>query len=114
MIRFDIPYVDTDRTLTQAGYEVLKGQERRIDALDLGQAPFPKDAAGLGNWDRQYVAPSGTFTLPAGGTLAWCYFRRTTAGNGINAIDAGVSAGGTNILTLGAGEDLSALIWRLA
>ena len=34
MIRFDIPYVDTDRTLTQAGYEVFRGQERRIDAAE--------------------------------------------------------------------------------
>ena len=56
MIRFDIPYVDTDRTLTQAGYEVLKGQERRIDALDLGKAPLPKDAAGLGNWGPKAIA----------------------------------------------------------
>ena len=34
MIRLDTPYVDPDRTLTQAGYEVLKGQERRIDAAE--------------------------------------------------------------------------------
>lgn len=34
MIRFDIPYVEGDRTLTQAGYEVLKGQERRIDTAE--------------------------------------------------------------------------------
>jgi hypothetical protein len=34
MIRLDIPYVSPERTLTQAGYEVFSGQERRIGAAE--------------------------------------------------------------------------------
>ena len=46
MIRLDTPYVDPDRTLTQAGYEVLKGQERRIDALEAADAVEAANAPG--------------------------------------------------------------------
>lgn len=114
MIRTDVAYVGPDGRLTQAGWSEFRGQETRIAALDTGKAPRPQTASGTGNWQRQFVAASTAFVLPAGGTLAWVYFRRNNSTGAITAIDAGVSAGGTNVLTLGAGEDLNALVWRLA
>jgi hypothetical protein len=111
-------YADASTPLADADllYMVQGGNSRKtsIDGLKSVLAPLPKTAAGDGNWSLQSVAASNAFILPAGGTLAWLYFRRTTPGNTISAFDAGVSAGGTNLLTLGAGEDLRALVWRIA
>ena len=111
-------YPDASLPLNAADllYLVQGGNSRKVAASGLRSllAPLPQAAGGVGNWSRQFVAASTAFTLPAGGTLAWFYFRRNSSTGVITAIDASVSAGGTSILTLGAGEDLNALVWRLA
>ena len=110
------PDATTPLTGAETAYVIQGGSSRKTTVAELRArlAPLPTASAGTGNWSRQFVAASTSFTLPAGGTLAWMYFRRNTGTGGITAIDAGVSAGGTTILTLGAGEDLNALVWRLA
>ncbi len=87
--------------------------ESSVDMATLrGMLGFPTNSTGLGEWRRVSVASSGVFTLPAGGTWAYFYIRHSNAG-AISAINGGVAAGGTNVLTLGAGEALNSLVWRV-
>lgn len=90
MIRFDIPYVDTDRTLTQAGYEVLKGQERQIAALEASDATEATNAPGA---------------APRYACRAWVNFNGTgtvairAAGNVSSVTDLGVGNYRANFAT---------------
>ena len=90
MIRFDIPYVDIDRTLTQAGYEVLKGQDRRIDTLEAVDATEAANAPG---------------SAPRYACRAWVNFNGTgtvairAAGNVSSITDLGVGSYRVNFTT---------------
>ncbi len=55
MIRFDVVYVDADRTLTQAGYEVLRDMDRRLQAAEarIAAAAAVVNAAGGATVDAQ-------------------------------------------------------------
>lgn len=97
MIRFDIPYVDTDRTLTQAGYEVFRGQERRIDAAE-GQIAVLEAADAV-------EAANAPGSAPRYACRAWVNFNGTgviairAAGNVSSITDSGVGDYTVNFAT---------------
>ena len=101
MIRFDIPYVDTDRTLTQAGYEVLKGQDRRIDTLEASDATEAANAPGA---------------APRYACRAWVNFNGTgtvairAAGNVSSITDNGVGLYTVNFTTAMPDTDYSVAV----
>jgi hypothetical protein len=85
---------------------------RIIDTADaaaarsaIGAMAQPINAAGLGQVTTVYAGPSTIFSAPAGGQWWGRYTRRNNTTLGVNAQSAAVYNGGTNILTLGAGED---------
>lgn len=75
---------------------------------------MPKSAGGLGQWLRVYADQNTNLVVPSGGSWAIFYLRRNKSTNGITATDANVYAGGSNVLSLGSGEDCSMLAWRIA
>ena len=105
MIRFDIPYVDTDRTLTQAGYEVLKGQERRIDTAETNIVALEAVAIT--------AAPG---TAPKYACRAWVNFNGTgtvairAAGNVSSITDNGVGLYTVNFTTAMPDTDYSVAV----
>ena len=110
MIRFDIPYVDTDRTLTQAGYEVLKGQDRRIDTLEAVDATEAANAPGAAPRYacRAWVNFNGTGTVAirAAGNVSSItdsgvgnyVINFATAMTDANYASAGAASGGTKVI----------------
>lgn len=122
MIRLDTPYVDPDRTLTQAGYEVLKGQERvsaaldaRIAAVEAGKAPLPQAAAGVGQFVQIFNGAGVAGVLPAGGTWAYDCLAFTAPGGTLTAGGSGgILAGGSTYLAANAGRQGVAMAWRIA
>jgi hypothetical protein len=97
MIRFDIPYVEADRTLTQAGYEVFSGQDRRIGAAEADIAVLEAaDATEAAN------APG---SAPRYACRAWVNFNGTgtvairASGNVSSITDNGVGNYTVNFTT---------------
>ena len=74
----------------------------------------PTNAAGLGQVTTVYAGPSTIFSAPAGGQWWGRFLRRNNTTLGVIAQSASVYNGGTNILTLGAGEDCTGDFIRIA
>lgn len=89
MIRTDVAYVEPDRTLTQAGYEVFRGQERQIQAL---QADLTVSRVKL----QPSVTASGQTQINFTGIPAWV--------NRITVIAAGLSTNGTSQVLIRLGD----------
>jgi hypothetical protein len=94
---------------------------RIIDTADaaaarsaIGAMAQPTYSAGLGQIDVVYAPQSTVFSVPAGGTWWGRYTRRNNSTLGVIAQNAGIYGGGTNILTLGTGEDCLGDFIRIA
>jgi hypothetical protein len=77
-----------------------------------GVAPLPQSASGVGQVTAISVAPSQTYSLPAGGT--WFYwFNQFTSETFTQAL-AGVAAGGSSLFTTTSTQTLGGAAWRIA
>ena len=81
---------------------------------NLGAMVQPTYSAGLGQIAVVYAPQSTVFSVPAGGTWWGRYTRRNNSTLGVIAQNAGIYGGGTNILTLGTGEDCLGDFIRIA
>ncbi len=81
---------------------------------DIAAMAQPTNAAGLGQVTTVYAGPSTIFSAPAGGQWWGRFLRRNTTTFGVIAQSATVYNGGTNILTLGTGEDCFGDFIRIA
>jgi hypothetical protein len=80
----------------------------------IGAMALPTYSAGLGQIAVVYAPQSTVFIVPAGGQWWGRYTRRNNTTLGVIAQNAGIYDGGTNILTLGAGEDCLGDFIRIA
>lgn len=79
------------------------------------KAPTPTSSAGVGQWTRITSTLNTALSLPAGGTWAYFCFYKDNVTNLTGSYDAGVAAGGTQILAAGgANAQAQALVWRIA
>jgi hypothetical protein len=94
---------------------------RIIDTADaaasrsaIGAMVQPTNSAGLGQVTTVFAGASTIFSAPAGGQWWGRFLRRNNTTGGVIAQSATVYNGGTNILTLGAGEDCFGDFIRIA
>jgi hypothetical protein len=81
---------------------------------DIAAMALPTYSAGLGQIAVVYAPQNTVFSAPAGGTWWGRYTRRNNTTLGVIAQNAGIYGGGTNILTLGTGEDCLGDFIRIA
>lgn len=80
----------------------------------LGAQPVAKTASGIGQLVSLGIATGTALTLPAGGTWAWWYHSENTTSGVHTAVAAGVTAGGSTIVTGTAGIAHLGFAWRIA
>jgi hypothetical protein len=79
-------------------------------------APLPNATAdAVGNWKRITGSLGAALSLPAGGTWAYLCFYKNDTTNLTGSYDAGIKAGGAQLLAAGAAQDQpQALVWRIS
>jgi hypothetical protein len=86
-----------------------------LGMVNPAAAPVPTAVSGVGEWKRIVSAMGGALSLPAGGTWAYFCFYKHNVTNLTGSYDAGVAAGGTEILGAGSADDYAmALCWRVS
>jgi hypothetical protein len=106
--------VRSDIGATAVGASVFTAADAAAARSAIGAMVQPTNAAGLGQVTTVYAGPSTIFSAPAGGQRWGRFLRRNNTTLGVIAQSAGVYNGGTNILTLGAGEDCTGDFIRIA
>ncbi len=104
----------TNLGATAVGASVFTAADAAAARSAIGAMAQPTYSAGLGQIDVVYAPQSTVFSVPAGGTWWGRYTRRNHSTLGVIAQNAGIYGGGTNILTLGTGEDCLGDFIRIA
>jgi hypothetical protein len=97
--------VRSDIGATVTGSSVFTAADSAAGRSALSAMAQPTYSAGLGQIAVVYAPQTTIFSAPAGGKWWGRYTRRNNSTLGIIAQNAAIYTGGTNILTLGAGED---------
>jgi len=100
--------------VTATGTALIRAADAATARATIVAPALPSNAAGLGEWTLVYAGDNATLLAPAGGTWANLLFKRAIPAGTINTIVAGVGAGGGTISFGAPGQDMFALVWRVA
>jgi len=104
----------TNLGATDVGASVFTAADAAAARSAIAAMAQPTYSAGLGQIAVVYAPQSTVFSAPAGGQWWGRYTRRNNSTLGVIAQNAGIYGGGTNILTLGTGEDCFGDFIRIA